>query len=857
MRKYSSLLMLVFIALFLYNCKIEARPKGEEIAVDWNLIENNYQDQTKFLAEFIFENNSSSTLKNKWAFYFNFSNSIYTDSNSLVTFEHVNGDLWKMTPKGQFKLESGKKIQLPFIGNSWAIKYTDAPAGGFFVFDDAPDKPENIKEDIHILPINEEQTRRSTEDVMPIETPQILYAKYQSYGLTKLKPDELIPVIPSPVKFEKLSGTFLLDKNVIIYYDRSFNNEADFLAGIIQKHLGERPKVAEDRGNISTGIFLQQAQISVKGVAEEAYSLEVKNNKIVIKASTSTGIFNGLQTLKALLPVESYKSAKEKIEIACVTVTDAPLFAYRGVHLDAARNFQSKQSIFKLLDLMALYKLNKFHFHFCDDEGWRIEIKSLPELTTVGSYRQFNPKDPDALLSSFGSGPNKEGHSGSGHYSRNDFIEILKYATARHIEVIPELDMPGHARAAIRSMHARYLRLKNEGKNAEAEKFLLNDLEDQSKYQSIQGWNDNVTCVCRESLYAFVDEVTRDLKTMYGEAGAPFTTIHSGGDEVPQGVWEKSPICQKFLAQHPEYKNVRELQTYFIKRFKEVMDRHDLRTAGWEEIALRKTGDETEPMKELAGKGYFPYVWNNVWGGGREDVAYKLANAGFPVVLCNATNFYFDMAYSKNTEEPGTCWAAFTNTRTAFEFTPFDIRNCAYNDLMGHKIDAYKLFEKKQTLNEQGKQNITGIEGLLWAENTRSSAMQEYMYFPKILALAERAWAQTPGWASISNEKERLVTLNKDWNKFANTVGQKELPKLDAYNVKYRIAPPGAIIENGELKASVEFPGLQIRYTTDGSEPTESSGLLYQQPVKVSGTVKLKAFAPDGQKSRTAVVDIR
>jgi hexosaminidase len=849
--KSISLTTLIIVIFITSGCMIKNRPEASEINVSWNAIENNYNNQSLLLSEFIFVNNSKYDLKADWEFYFNTISNIQRDSLGLVKFEHVNGDLWKMTPNNNFILPVNDSINIPFFIAGSIVSITDAPKGGFFLFNDNPDKPESIG-DIQIMPINSEKLgKRSSDDIMPIETPQIRFEKYSSYGLSILNHEDILPIIPTPKSITIGDGIYSLSDGTIIYYEDQFVKEAEFLSNALQENMGSKLRIEKKTSDDMPGIYL----IEDKQAKPEGYSLDIVKNKITIKSSATAGIFYGIQSLRALLPVSSYKSAVNTIILPCLSVVDDPMFAYRSVHLDVARNFQSKASVLKLLDLMSMYKLNKLHFHFCDDEGWRIEIKSLPELTKVGAYRYFSPSDPNILLPSFGSGPNKEGHSGSGYYTRNEFIDILKYATDRHIEVIPELDMPGHARAAIKSMNARYERIKKDGHLKEAEKYLLKDLNDSSVYRSVQGWDDNVVCVCNEGVYAFLDEVTKELKSMFQEAGAPLTTIHSGGDEVPEGVWEKSPKCQQYLSQHPEIKKAKELQTYFIKRFKGVMDIYNIKTAGWEEIALKNENGQWKPIAELSDKGYIPYVWNSVWGWGMEDVSYKLANAGFQIVLCNVTNLYMDLAYAKDPQEPGYYWGAYTNTRKLFEFTPFDIRNCAYEDKMGNKLNGNELFKGKELITEQGKKNILGIEGLLWTENTQSSEMQEYMIFPKLLGLAERAWAQQPDWASEQNEKIRLEKLNKQWNIFANTLGQRELPKLDYYSsgVGYRIAPPAAIIDNDYLKAMSEFPGIEIKYTTDGSEPNINSK-LYTQPVKVINTVKLKSFATNGRSSRTAVV---
>ena len=236
----------------------------------------------------------------------------------------------------------------------------------------------------------------------------------------------------------------------------------------------------------------------------------------------------------------------KELAIDAVEIEDAPRFGYRGLMLDVGRNFHSKETVKKLLELMAFYKLNRFHWHLSDDEGWRIEIKALPELTAIGSRRGHTKDESDRLVPSLGSGPSAEatGSGGTGFYSQDDFIEVLRFANERHIEVIPEFDVPGHSRAAVIAMAARARRLIEEGKPEAAGEFLLTDPGDKSKYESVQMWHGNVLDVGRDATYRFVNEVIGELADMYRRAGVPLTTIHLGGDEVPEGAWLASPACE-------------------------------------------------------------------------------------------------------------------------------------------------------------------------------------------------------------------------------------------------------------------------------------------------------------------------
>jgi hexosaminidase len=248
------------------------------------------------------------------------------------------------------------------------------------------------------------------------------------------------------------------------------------------------------------------------------------------------------------------------------------------------------------------------------------------------------------------------------------------------------------------------------------------------------------------------------------------------------------------------------------------------------------------------------YVWNSVWGWGREDAAYRLANAGFDVVVCNATHLYFDLACEKDPLEPGYYWAGFVGMRAPFEFVPLDVFKNAERNAMGQPISQESLAGRTQ-LTAEGAQHIRGIQGHLWGENLRNGESLEYMAFPRVIALAERAWAKQPAWAEIDDPQEREQQLERDWNQFANRLGQRELPRLDYLcgGIEYRRPPPGATARDGRVLANVAFPGLQIHYTIDGTEPTVNDE-IYQAPIPVADGIRLKSFDTRGRGSRTVTV---
>jgi hexosaminidase len=510
-----------------------------------------------------------------------------------------------------------------------------------------------------------------------------------------------------------------------------------------------------------------------------------------------------------------------------------------------------------VLDVMALYKLNVFHFHLTEDEGWRLEIPSLPELIEVGSKRGHTLDAKHYLPASHGSGGEVDNKTGTGYYTRSDFIEILKYADKLHIIVVPEIESPGHARAAIKAMNARYDRLMAEGKKEEAERYLLYDPNDKSQYSSNQYWTDNIIDVSLPSTYNFIETVINDIVSMYKDAGAPLKTINFGGDEVPAHVWEKSPSYLALKASHPEIQSTGDLWYYFYGRVNQLVKAKGLYLSGWEEMSLRKTALDGNPFY-VPNPDFMPEhlqaeVWNNSLGDGNEDLAYKLANAGYKVVLTCVTNLYFDMANYKSFDEPGYYWGAFVDIDKPFYFIPYDYFKNSKVDKNGLPINR-NIFIGKQRLTDYGKTNILGLQSAVWGENIKSTARLEYMLLPRLLGFAERAWSKDPDWATETNPVKSDSLYQHAWVNFLNVLGKRELPRLSYYDggYNYRVPKPGLILQDGKYLANEQFPGLTIRYTINGKDP-DAKSKIYNDAVTIDGNaVKFRAFDTKGRGSNVS-----
>jgi len=761
--------------------------------------------------------------KTGWAIYFSALHSADSGSSGTAfAIQDVMADLHRIVPGPAFAgLAPGASIKIPYATHL-LVNRSFAPSGPYIVFDSAKDIGVPLS-DFVAAPF-----QRS----VGVVTPGIQFAR--DSGVRDIPANELPLVFPTPVQLTRGSGELRLTSMPAIAAAPELANEARFAGEYLQPYFRAKGNAAL---RLDVGPVTGQT-------SPEAYELVIDpTTGIRIVGQSSAGVFYGLQSLRSLLPAPTPTGG---LVLPALRVVDAPRFGYRGFMLDVARNFHPKPAVLRTLDLMARYKLNVFHLHLSDDEGWRVEIAGLPELTTVGARRGHTLDSKSFLQPAFGSGPAVGRPYGSGFYSRADYIEIVRYAAARHIEVIPEIEMPGHARAAIKSMEAR-----------SDSQYRLSDPQDRSIYESVQGYPDNVMNPALESTYRFIERVVMDLGAMHSEAGAPLRHIHMGGDEVPGGVWTGSPAVQRFMAALG-LTNVDDLWYAFYFRVEQILKNWNLRPSGWEEIAVRKTRLNGRPATivnpSFAERGWRAYVWNNVAGWGAEDLAYRLANGGYDVVLSPVTNYYFDLAWNQNPDEIGLDWGGYIDMRKPFEFIPFDYYRNTRVDRRGNPLDL-AVFAGKDRLTDYGKNHIVGIQGNLWSETLGADGRLEYMIVPKLFGLAERAWAADPDWAREPDSTRAAAQFREDWSRLVNVVGKRELPRLEREvpGLNYRIPSPGLRVRDGAVYTSADLPGFTLRYTTDGSEPTARSAVV-RGPIPLRSTVRVAAFSATGRKGQAASV---
>jgi hexosaminidase len=822
-------------------------PPAVPVGVRWECLSNLDGDES-FTARLTLHNQSGAPIAAGWTLYFNTCRRIYADSvDAGFVVEHLNGDLFRLSAPASGDWLSGATLTLSYRAQFWAISLTDAPLGFYLV---GADGAVVDLGDPDIVPFTRpEQLQRHARDRVPPADAEWRYR--DNLGASLLPLASVGRITPQPLSASFAADRCLLARDTGILCALGLRAEADLLHELLQALPPLAPAVA--RG---ARILLETGAVAAPG--PEAYRIDIDPDAIVVRGASAHGVFNGIQTLVQLIGDDG--------AVPCARVLDAPRFGYRGMMLDVARHFAAKGTVLRLLDCMARYKLNRLHLHLADDEGWRLAIDALPELTEIGARRGAASAggalevDADCLPPCFGSGADVASSNGSGYYDAADFVDILRYAHARHIEVIPGFNLPGHARAAVQAMRVRHARLCAGGDVAGAERYLLSDPDDASRYESVQMWRDNVICIALPSADRFVDTVVGHLAALYRQAGVPLRAIHTGGDEVPSGAWLGSPRCQALMRERG-WESVGQLHADFVARCRAILARHGLAFAGWEETALEYTQDDRvpQPNPEFAGPDFRVYVWNNAWGSGKEDVAYRLANVGYEVVLANAANLYFDLAHAKDPEEPGYYWAGFVETRDAFAFCPLDMIVNAALDPIGQPIDPARL-AAMQRLSPEGRARIVGLQGQLWGENARSRERVEYLAAPRLIALAERAWASDPGWCAIADPGARADAMAAAWNEFANRLGQRELPRLDRMPLAYgyRLPPPGVLRDGDVVRANVALPGLAMHYTLDGSEPHAASA-CYEAPLRPGPDARLlriATFDTRGRRSRIVTIDL-
>ena len=414
-----------------------------------------------------------------------------------------------------------------------------------------------------------------------------------------------------------------------------------------------------------------------ESLGRESYRLDISRRGIEMTGGDPAGLFYAVQTLRQLVPEQSYRSAGTdgaKVSLPAVLISDGPALEYRGIMLDAARHFFPKGDVKRLIDIMALHKMNVFHWHLTDDQGWRISIDSHPELTETGSVRlrTIIGKDPGG---EYDETTRYDETPHGGYYTKDDIREIVAYAESKFITVIPEIEFPGHAVAAIASLP--YLGCTGE------------------RYEVRQTWDidDRVFCLGRESTFAFFEDVLAEVAELF-----PSEYIHLGGDECPTVMWENCPYCRKRMEEE-NLGSFRALQGYGMKRLEKYLASLGRSVIGWDEILEAGVDHSAVVMS-----------WR-----GREN-ALRAAENGNRVIMSPTEYSYFDYYQTEDTENEPLAWGGYIPLYKVFSFDPYD------------------------GLDSSVRHFVIGVQANLWTEYIPDFSHAEYMLLPRLGAMSEVAW---------------------------------------------------------------------------------------------------------------------
>ncbi len=517
-----------------------------------------------------------------------------------------------------------------------------------------------------------------------------------------------INIIPQPVSLKqpKIAAKFEITPSTEIVLEGSdLENSADFLNDYLQKFYHFKLKLVKNSAS-SNAIRLNYERMD--NPVQGAYLETVDNKGVYIAGDNEPGVFYGMQTLIQLLPVDNNKpqTTNNKLQIPYVSIKDHPRFEYRGMHLDCGRHFFPVSFIKKYIDFIALHKMNYFHWHLTEDQGWRIEIKKYPKLTEVGAWR-------NGTIIGHYPGTGNDGIHYGGYYTQDEIKDVVAYAAKRYITIIPEIEMPGHSSAAI----AAYPYLSCFPDEATKHNPRTAWAGDSTGKQVQQSWGvfPDVFCAGKESTFKFLEDVLDEVMKLF-----PSKYIHVGGDECPKANWKRCPLCQKRI-QDEHLKDEEGLQSYFIQRIEKYINSKGKILIGWDEI--------------LEG-GLAPNAVVMSWRGEAGGIA--AARQKHKVIMTPGAWVYFDHAQSRNEDSV-----------TIGGYLPLE------------KTYSYEPVSDSLT-KDQGKY-ILGAQGNVWTEYMGNERKVEYMIFPRMSALSEVLWSPKKDRDSTDFER-RLMTQFKRYD---------------------------------------------------------------------------------------------
>lgn len=503
---------------------------------------------------------------------------------------------------------------------------------------------------------------------------------------------EAYQIIPKPMQLTIANGRFLINSRTHIICNSALAQEGEYLSEMLQRPLGITMAI----DSIGTSKDNIQLQLDTTLTNPEGYTVSVKYDKIVIAGKTSTGVFYGIQSLRQLLPVaiETNENKIVELSIPAVEITDSPRYAYRGMHLDVSRHFFPVANVKRYIDLIALHKMNTFHWHLTDDQGWRIEIKKYPKLTAIGGFRKGTAI---GLAGSKNAPYTYDTIPYGGFYTQEDIKEVVAYAAARHITVIPEIELPGHSLAAL----AAYPEFGNM----------------KGPFEVAKRWGIFTEIYApTEETFGFLEDVFTEVLTLF-----PSKLIHIGGDEVLKKEWQESAYAQE-LMKREDLKNEHELQSYFIKRIEKFLNDNGRNIIGWDEILEGGLAPNATVMS-----------WRGVEGG------IAAAQQQHPVVMTPGTHCYFDyyqIEEEKRKNEPITGSKKHTTVEKVYTYEP-----------------------TPSELTPKEAKYILGAQGNVWTEYMPTWDRVEYKVLPRMTALAEVVWSskEARDWEDFHKRLQHLA----------------------------------------------------------------------------------------------------
>ncbi len=591
-------------------------------------------------------------------------------------------------------------------------------------------------------------------------------------------------IIPAPLSIVKKEGSFVLDKTVAIISNETENAKtADLLNAFIVSRGGFALREAKSIAPGQKSIVLTSK--GAESLAKEGYSIHISANQIKLNGA-GAGLFYAVQSLMQMMP----EKKQDKIILPAVVINDEPRFKYRGTHLDVARHFFPISFVKKYIDLLATYKMNNFHWHLTDDQGWRIEIKKYPKLTSIGGSRN------GTIVGNYPGTGGTDNEIYKGYYTQEEVKQVVAYAATKYINVVPEIEMPGHASAAI----AAYPELScfPDRDTFVDPKTPWSGSRKGKQVQQTWGVFDDVF-VPTENTFKFLENVIDEILPLF-----PSKYIHIGGDECPKEYWKQSPFCQQFIKDN-NLKDEHGLQSYFIQRMEKYINGKGRSIIGWDEI--------------LEG-GLAPNATVMSWRGEKGGI--DAAQQSHDVIMTpGSAGLYFDHKQSASPDEPLTIGGLASYA----------------------KVYAYDPVPKELTAAQQ--KYILGVQANIWTEYIETASKVEFMLLPRLLSLSEIAWSKLS---------------NKDFKNFSEERVPVHLARLDKTSTNYwvptAIGQPDKI-QNGEnftIELKVPVSGAKIFYTLDNYRPSENA-TEYVSPIKVNvpqgqkKIFKTIVIAPSGRRS--------